>query len=139
MAGQDNRSTAFPLFIIQEKKRRWVPPELDWHERERKDEFDLEDLCKECQALDGAEKEIILDCDDCSDSTYDHFVVSREPNLKAGVFFTAEACEEHIAENAYHYKEPSSYAISAWRNVEVQQVMVMLLNEGGGEVPSAYK
>ena len=63
-----------------------------------------------------------MPCDDCHEyfsfySTIDVF------NLRAGVFFTEKACQEHIDQNDYHYNKPRVFAVSAWRNYEMQEVM----------------
>lgn len=42
-------------------------------------------------------------------------------------FFTAKACDEHIAKNHYHYKEPCSFGNTFWRNPEMQLIANFLV------------
>jgi hypothetical protein len=43
-----------------------------------------------------------------------------------GMFLTEQACETHIKENHYHYKNPRSYVMHAWRNPELEQLLEIL-------------
>lgn len=113
MNSQDNRATQCPLFVVQNKVKRWV----DSH-----DSYDdIEEI-------------------DSGDTVY--FKWEWEFDLRAGAFLTAKACEQHIKENAHHYHEKArSYAVSAWRNEEMKSVMQSLssLASPDSKIPSHYE
>ena len=137
MSVQDNRATQFPLFIIMEDVERSVPDGCG--ESRRKEDCDGDDMCEKCQELDAKGDELPDYCPDCSSECFWNCEISQEPNLNPGVFFTAKACQEHIDENYYHYNNPKVYGIGAWRNEEMQRVMLHLIENAGEEVPSHYK
>lgn len=109
MLTQSNRGTQYPLFVIQDVHRR--APTI--HEDP-----------------DGVEK--------VDDEEFE-YVEERQFNLKAGVFFTEAAAQQHIDENHYHYTDPSIYVVSAWRNPEMQALMRQTINIEGKELPSYYE
>lgn len=43
-----------------------------------------------------------------------------------GCFLTKQACKEHIKQNSYHYSEPHTYAMTAYRNPEFERVWNIL-------------
>lgn len=140
MATQNNRATQFPLFIIMEDVERAVP---DGNGEKRRKDSDSPDfykgMCATCAKKhedDGTQPDY---CEECDPDCFWDCEISQEPNLNAGVFFTAKACQEHIDENNYHYNNPKVYGIGAWRNEEMQQVMFNLIKNAGQEVPSHYK
>ncbi len=49
-------------------------------------------------------------------------------------FFTSKACDEHIAKNHYHYKEPCSYGNTFWRNPEMQLIANFLVELAKKEI-----
>lgn len=51
-------------------------------------------------------------------------VVSQQ----TGCFLTKEACERHIELNHYHYTNPHTYAMTAWRNPEFERLMKIIEN-----------
>ena len=109
MVKQDNRSTQYPLYVVQEDERRM--PTL------------VEDA-------DGYETD--------EDGDKIPYIDKPKIALEPGVFFTAKACQEHIDENSYHYTNPRVYAIAAWRNPEVQTIMQSLIKDAGQKVPIYY-
>lgn len=38
------------------------------------------------------------------------------------MFLTKKSCKKHIESNNYHYSEPHSYAMTAWRNYEMYKL-----------------
>lgn len=152
MVAQDNRGTQYPLFVVQVDKKAYVNYRDDWEHKERSnyDGVDMDDyrklLCARCrnhydekgdvpetclgEKLDGA-----LECDD---EAYWYYNIVDDFDLMAGVFFTAKACDEHIKENHYHYSNPRSYGVGAWRNPEMQAVMRTIIKVDGAEVPNYY-
>lgn len=140
MAVQNNRATQFPLFIIMADVERAVP---EGNGEKRRKDSDYQDfyrgMCAECSTKheeDGTQPDY---CEECDPDCFWDCEISQEPDLRAGVFFTAKACQEHIIENHYHYTNPQVYGIGAWRNPEMQQVMFHLIEKAGKEVPSHYK
>ena len=139
MSTQDNRATQYPMFIVVEDVDRPVPSELS-DGRHRVSEPDYGSLCENC--IREMDEDGFLDnedCDECADDCFWWYKREQEPNLMAGVFFTAKACEDHIRANSYHYNNPKSYGISAWRNPEMEEVMKHLISSAGKEVPSHYR
>ncbi len=127
MNAQDNRMTQFPLFVIQHTVR--VPSyfhEMEYDDCERKEDIEDEDLCESCRKLRSEGDEIPDNCENCDSECYNYWKNEEQFDLEAGVFLTAEACEDHIKLNHYHYNNPKSYAIGAWRNPEMQNLLRIL-------------
>ena len=134
MNRQDNRATQFPLYVVQETK------EVITHEDfadyyicvdEEGQKMDEESLCEDCEGED----ELRSPCVGCGFSRRVPVKEEEVFALRAGVFLTAKACEEHIESNKYHYSKPRSYAISAWRNYEMQAIMQFLSSQAGQVAP----
>lgn len=47
---------------------------------------------------------------------------------ETGCFITKRACERHISLNRHHYKKPHTYAMTAWRNPEFENVLNIVTN-----------
>jgi len=141
MAEQDNRGTQYPLFVIQVDYKDYALEGGDWDEKERKDHdlINERDLCGKCAKL-WEKSELPEECWEwgCEES-FDYFTVKTKFDLEAGVFFTEEACHQHIEENKHHYDNPTSYVVSAWRNPEMVAVMQTIIKSAQREVPSHYK
>lgn len=43
------------------------------------------------------------------------------------MFLTKRECEEHIKKNHYHYREPHSYAMTAWRSPQVEKLFDVIM------------
>jgi len=139
MIKQDNRATQYPLFVIQDQIRKWVEVDADYDERERTEEIKEYFLCNLCHTLSADDKELPPECEMCEEDAFDHYVLEWEFKIsQAGVFFTENAIDTHIAENRHHYRNPRSYVISAWRNPEMQALMRQTVNIGGKVIPSHY-
>ena len=158
MRTQSNRSTQYPLFIIQEEQevvkaegcggerkywsndgeRQMTVAQYnaleELQDRDKEDELEedavalMEELC-----IDDAHD---IDLSDYRSIEYDDEWVYRDD---AGVFFTEHAADLHIIQNAHHYNKPRTYVISAWRNYEVQETMQMILKLTGDDIPSCYQ
>lgn len=148
MAVQDCRATQYPMFVIVEDRYVSVGYSGDWDKRERmdRDSLDTDYLCEVCRNKlcheDVAYADLPEFCDDCDTAA---FVYLRKLDdeesfdLRAGVFFTADACQRHINANHYHYNNPRVFGIGSWRNPEMQATQQFLLSFFGKEVPSHYK
>lgn len=141
MVQQDCRITQNVLFVVQETVERVVPMGLA-DERRRVD-CDSPDywkgMCETCAAMDENGDCLPDDCQDCDDNLFYWVAIERDLNFEAGVFFTEAACDAHIKQNHYHYNEPRSYGISAWRNPEMQAVMNdLIINHAGIDLPAKY-
>lgn len=137
MKSQDNRLTAFPIFVIQVDKKVYGDRSF-CDEAERKEDSDGS-LCKECEKLQKENEELPNYCSDCDPECFVWYKIEEEFDLQAGVFLTAKACEEHIKMNDYHYSHPRSYAIGLWRNPEMEKLVKIIFEIAGIEVPMAYK
>ena len=146
MRTQSNRSTQYPLFVVQEQKE--VVKAEGCGDREiyvnGEEQLDAVEFQRREELLNNDEE--ILDDDGEVIENFDPYdwrriEISDEWVISdtAGVFFTEVACDLHIAQNNYHYSKPRSYVTSAWRNYELQQMMQMLLKLTGEEIPSHYK
>lgn len=138
MISQNNRMTQYPLFVVQEKYEFFVGSDGNWDGYHRKGDHDSELFCDSCKKIRDDGGEVPDNCNGCESECFWHYEEIDLFRLEAGVFFTAEACEEHIRLNNYHYNQPRSYAISAWRNEEMQSVMQYLCTLAG-DIPSHYK
>lgn len=137
MATQSHRSTQYILFVIEADKRVFADPyENDGCERKEES-----DMCDKCEKALNESDDFDRDkyCEDCGDDCFYFYKIERAFDLEPGVFFTAKACEEHIRLNHYHYSNPKSYGISAWRNYEMQEVMQFLITNSGNKVPDHYR
>ncbi|MCP6727330.1 MAG: hypothetical protein KJI69_04975 [Patescibacteria group bacterium] len=126
MNTQDNRSTHLPLFVVQNKVQKIIYNHFDAEERELREDFDSSLLCSDCtEKMNNDEDD--YGCEECGDEAFFFFNWDWEFDLRAGLFFTGKACDEHIRQNNYHYhREARSYAVSAWRNPEMETVMEFL-------------
>lgn len=133
MLTQDNRSTSYPIFIVVEDKKVWGYSDCDDYDgKERKEEFDPNDLCATCSALYEENQGEMPEDDSCDEyscgDTFNYYKIEKDvPNMRAAFFFTAEACNQHIEANGHHYNETAkSYAISGYYNSEIREVMKYL-------------
>lgn len=129
MNTQDNRSTHLPLFVVQNKVKTVIYNHFDAEERELREEFDYDLLCEDCTTKmeNDDNDEHDFGCESCDDDVFFFFNWDWEYDLRAGIFLTGKACDDHIKQNYYHYhKEARSYAVSAWRNPEMTTVMKYL-------------
>lgn len=138
MANQDNRATQYPMFCVYEIVERSVADGQGESRRKDMDSIDLDDLCEKCAKLHEDGEDLPDQCDDCDSDCFWNCEEELEPNLQAGVFFTAEACQKHIDENHYHYNKPVVYGIGSWRNPEMVEVMKYILTVAGEKIPSFY-
>jgi len=66
--------------------------------------------------------ELVDDCDFYTCGYRDNFDVITPDTM----FITKKSCQEHIAKNGYHYKQPHTYAMTAWRNPEIERLYKIL-------------
>lgn len=151
MSTQDNIGSQYPIWVVAVEKKNYVGYEMSWDGKERaiKDWTDPEEyaksLCDDCAELyddrDGYDK-LPEECPDdmCDYDSYWYYEIDPNyPDLKSGAFLTQAACQDHIDENYYHYKEPHTYAWTAWRNPEMVSVMQHIIKESGNDLPSHYQ
>lgn len=50
------------------------------------------------------------------------------------MFLTLEECKKHIENNGYHYNEPHTYAMTAWRSPQVKRLYEILENMNWDEI-----
>jgi hypothetical protein len=144
---QDNDGTADPLYwCVMEKQEQYVPegcgePRIShddgsWtleeavesvnevineYDQDAQDEWkdiwkdDAEDVCNFIR-----EK---LKWDWCD--VYYVEKVDRISNY-SGAFLTKRACKQHIEKNHYHYDNPRTYAMCAYRNYELEHLLKIL-------------
>lgn len=115
MVEQSNRATQYPLFVIRNRVKRYVPDE-NFNFRGEGENYH-----------DGYDDEL--------GAPYNYVM---EFDLTAGVFFTEKAALQHLAENGHHYDKPEVYVVGAWRNPEMQAVMRSIIKVDGQEVPTHY-
>lgn len=135
MLTQDNRSTSYPIFIIVEDKKVYGVAEEYGGERERMEDFDYKDLCTRCLERVRDNREPVEDCDNWQcDKTFVNYRVEEDvPNIRAGFFFTEEQAEHHLKVQRHHYNSTAkTYAISAYHNTELKQVMEFLAGKDLG-------
>ena len=146
LATQNNLSTQYPLWVVAVDKKVFMPHSYMWDYdgKERKDEdiqdVNISDYCDRCRALydDDLLDDIPEDCDECDPDMFNWYMLEEDYDLNPGAFLTQAACQDHINQNHYHYKNPRPFAWSAWRNPEMIAVMQHLIKESGEEVPNHY-
>lgn len=137
MFTQDKRSTSHVYFVVVENKKIYGV-DSDWaNGRERRDMDSIDtktNLCEDCQKLYEDEGELPDECEnwECDDSFIHYAIEEHRPNLYAGIFFTAKACDEHIERCSHHYNGTArSYGMSAYHNEELKAVMDFICPKGG--------
>lgn len=137
MLKQNKRGTSYPIFIVVRDEKVYGVAS-DWQEdKERKDTDNIDtdnDLCEACKAQYDETGELPDECDEyeCEESFIGYRIEKDVFQDRAAFFFTAEACNAHIEANRHHYgKDAHSYAISAYANPELKQVMAHLVGEDG--------
>lgn len=133
MAIQDNRSTSYVMFVVVEDKKVYGVTNDDYRERKDTDMYTYEDLCEDCNQSQETEGMVPEECDnsDCDESFINYRIEEDVPNLYAGVFFTAKACQAHLDSNRHHYNSTAKvYGISAYHNWEMREVMEFLCPNG---------
>lgn len=150
-ATQDTRSTGYPvLFQVETQQRQyraencgdnycWI--DTSNFETEIYSVDDMADIIdpndevmtNDYQSLVNDEGEI--DSLEFSIFMTEHFPDFRETwydyePIYKNCFFTAKGCNQHIAQNDYHYREPRSYAIHGWRNPDIDLISNLLLHLG---------
>jgi len=133
MLTQNNRGTSFPIFIVVRDEKVYGVAS-DWRdgvERKDIDSIDIEsELCEACRTQYNEHNELPDECDEyeCEDSFIGYKIEKDVFQSRGAFFFTAEACDKHIENNRHHYgSQAHSYAISAYHNYELQQVMEHLI------------
>lgn len=154
MRTQSNRYTRFPLFVVHETlevvQAEGCGDYTKYISNDGEHEFTREqyDAIEEAQDNENSESVTELLEELGFENLYDidltefravEFELQSVMSDRAGFFFTEKACEDHIAQNHYHYTKPRSYVISAWRNPEIVATMQMILKLTGEEIPSHYK
>lgn len=136
---QDSRSTQWPIFVIKQKVKAYG--DSDWRENsERKEGNDRSEICESCDKLLEADKDLPDYCEDCPSDHFIWFDWEDETVDNCGFFFSAKAAQHHIDLNHYHYNKPFVYAVSAWRNPELQTILNLLSRLGNnGEALEQYK
>jgi len=135
---QDPRGTQFPMFVIKQKVKVYGDSSY-CSEKERREDYDGE-VCEKCQRILDEGGYLPEDCNDCDDECFVYFNWEDQIVENCGSFFTAEAAQQHIDQNYYHYTKPFTYAIGSWRNYELQNVLEILSKFGTGlEAISQYK
>lgn len=138
MNSQDNRATQFPMFVIKQKVKVYGREEC-CDELERKEEQDDDEMCETCSEKYEEGTDLLDNCQDCDPRCFIEFNWEDETVEDAGSFFTAEAAQDHIDRNAYHYNKPFTYGIPSWRNPEMQIVLKIISSLETGEARSCYK
>lgn len=122
---QDHRSTAGPLYVVQERVKMY---HSNGSETERKDidYMSQDDLCEACRVELEKTGELPLTCetDDCDSDTFICFDWEWEFKLHHGVFLTGEACDEYIQRRSYEFgKDVRSYAISTYWSYDMGRAL----------------
>ena len=82
------------------------------------DEDNLEDVEK----YDNLDE---YEIDDIMQENYTEVYLSEEARYE-NAFLTRKACQEHINKNSYHYRKPTAYQNTAFRNNEMELIFNFL-------------
>jgi len=147
MGTQDNLSTSFPIWVVMESEKRYVPYMWDWEHKERANHDGCDEeafekaLCTDCRKL-NEDGNVPDDCefDLCDTDAFLYYTLEDRPSFHYGesMFFTQKECQEHIDSHRYHYTNPRTYAYSAYDNYEMRTVMQALILAAGLVVPSNH-
>lgn len=92
-----------------------------------------EDTCNVWKEVDKEDAQEVADfavCDLGWTSIYneDIYYVKDEKRVStfSGAFLTKRECQNHINANKYHYDEPHTYAMTAYRNFELERLLNIL-------------
>lgn len=121
---QDEAMTRLPLWMVSDMVRRTSV--IGGHDGRERREFEATDMCHKCHLRYLDNKELDDDCEECDEELFWHYSEERETLDNAGCFFTMKACQAHIDQNSYHYRDPKPFAVSVWRNPEMEMVMRFL-------------
>lgn len=138
---QDPRGTQSPLFIIKQKVKNYGPDGC-CNEADRIDEPDRDYLCESCEKLLDNDEMLPEWCDHCDHDAFNWYNWEDAPVIEdVGVFITAEAAQDHIDANDYHYCKPFTYGIGTWRNPEMKRVLEILskLGSNDGQPRDTYR
>lgn len=151
MEKQYSRGTAYPLFCVYQKVKIFTPEDFS-------DDFEFYDKEENSYSLEEIiellkNKDEFLAIFDCEEKLYDRFIeeeynvesIADDLNLElqyyrteivpvsGQVYFTEEEAQNHIDFNNYHYKEPFTYVVNAWRNPEMKTILDILygITNGG--------
>lgn len=140
MSTQDNAMTTFPMFVVYDDRKEYVGYDGDWSHKERvmSDMLNENDLCAKCLKRLKADKDLPDECDECAYGAFYHYKIISSADLRAGVFFTKKACEDHIEKRRFYYYNPRPYCIGAWSNPEMQNVIKFIFESAGVDIPQHY-
>lgn len=135
---QDNRITANPIFLVQQKRRiggfeRGYSYDYVWVDRDS-EEVDVEVARRLDEAEDKGSSVFIHpdDADRLDRTTRDvddyRKVYYRDEYVFVQPFFTEQGAKDYIAINGHNLREPRIYVDSGWRNEEWRVVREHLMN-----------
>jgi hypothetical protein len=147
---QETDCQADPRFwVVREHKKEWGIAEG------YEDGYSLVDIDNDFEPVgDTLDKAKIYVADHCDDQIYqddiekcetidDLYNLIKENNIDGydlfyyrdtcpivenTMFLTKKSCQKHIAQNSYHYEKPHTYAMTAWRNPEMDRLLDILKN-----------
>lgn len=126
MKGQDNRATAHPIFLVQQKRRIYG--------------LDLEYTDNFVWIYDDGEyetaeelAELLIEVEMTEEEAYESGFLTKTGYVDEWVFvqpfFSEKGAQKYIDENAHNLNEPRIYVDSAYRNDEWQAVRAVLLED----------
>jgi hypothetical protein len=143
MNEQETDGQADPIFwVVAQTERIW----------NIKSDFDADGICiimDECEFdnldefVEGLVNEGYLKEDNTDFTTYEEVIDALAPDIRdlcytvnyrenknsiveGTLFLTKKECQEHINKNYYHYNNPHTYGMSAWRSPEVERLFKIL-------------
>ena len=159
MGKQDPRATRLPLFCVAEYKKVPMPEDcgkmqiineegdciidendniIKWWKENKENILDSYGIIEEEYNKIKIEDNILAEDDIIGlleDKGFRKVYYEIERKFPHGqVYFTEEGANRHIKANNYHYNEPHTYVVSAWRNIEMETLLDVvhnICNEGG--------
>lgn len=58
--------------------------------------------------------------------TLEYYRENKNAIVPSTMFLTKKSCQKHIELNHYHYTQPHTYAMTAWRSPEVKRLLKVL-------------
>jgi hypothetical protein len=123
---QDNRITALPIFLVQQKRRRPVPEgysdEGEWYDSEN------------CFTITDPEEVALIETEEKEGTLHDRYqwIWYVDDWVFATACFTEEGAKAYIRINGHNLREPRIYVESGYRNEEWETIRAHLMGEPGG-------
>ena len=102
-------------YALNAEENEYADVKDEWNEVDKSDPYAVRDFMTERMGWDNI---------------YDVIYIEkvRRVNENTGAFLTKRACKEYIKKYRYNHNEPQTYAMTAYRNFELERLLNILKN-----------